>query len=74
MKSVVKFLRERGIRLIIYLDDLLFQCSCQNTLLNQMEFIRDLVQMLGLIINNKSQMEPVQEIMLLGLVVSTSAM
>ena len=75
IKPVVAFLRERGIRLIIYLDDLLFLGSCRNTLLNQMEFVRDLFQTLGLIINDKkSQMEPVQEIVFLGLTVSTLAM
>ena len=53
MKPVVAFLRERRIKLIIYLDDLLVLCNCQDTQIKQMEFIMDLFQMLGLIINNK---------------------
>ena len=52
-----------GIRPIIYLDDLLILCSCRDTLINQLELVRDLFQMLGLLINNKkSQLEPSQEI------------
>ena len=75
MKPVVAFLRERGIRLIIYLDDLLISCSCRDTLLSQLELIKDLFQTLGLHINNKkSQLEPSQEIVFLGLTISTIAM
>ena len=75
MKPVVAFLRERGIRLIIYLDDLLILCNCRDTLLSQLELIKDLFQTLGLLINNKkSQLEPSQEIVFLGLTISTIAM
>ena len=75
MKPVVAFLRERGIRLIIYLDDLLILCNCQDTLLSQLELIKDLFQTLGLLINNKkSQLEPSQEIVFLGLTISTITM
>ena len=75
MKPVVAFLRERGIRLIIYLDDLLILCNCRDTLLSQLELIKDLFQTLGLLINNKkSQLESLQEIVFLGLTISTIAM
>lgn len=75
MKPVVAFLRERGIRLIIYLDDLLILCNCRDMLLSQLELIKDLFQTLGLLINNKkSQLEPSQEIVFLGLTISTTAM
>ena len=64
-----------GIRLIIYLDDLLIFCNCQDTLLSQLELIKDLFQTLGLLINNKkSQLEPSQEIVFLGLTILTTAM
>ena len=44
-------------------------------MINQLEFIRDLFQMLGLLINNKkSQLEPSQEIVFLGLAISTISM
>ena len=75
MKPIVAFLRERGIRLIVYLDSLLFLGNYWKTLLNQMVFVRDLFQTLDLIINDKkSKMETVQEIVFLGLAVSTLAM
>jgi len=75
MKPVVAFLRERGIRLIIYLDDMIILCNCRETLTNQLEFIRDLFQELGLLINNKkSQLVPSQEIVFLGLEISTVTM
>ena len=75
MKPVVALLRERGIRLIVYLDDILIMCSCQDTLVNQLRFVRDLFQVLGLLINEKkSQLDPSQEIVFLGLAISTTTM
>ena len=75
MKPVVALLRERGIRLIVYLDDILILCSCRDTLINQLRFVRDLFQVLGLLINEKkSQLDPSQEIVLLGLAISTTTM
>ena len=72
MKPVVALLRERGIRLIVYLDDILILCSCRDTLINQLKFVRDLFQVLGLLINKmESQLEPSQEIVFLGLAIST---
>ena len=67
IKPVVAFLRERGIKLIIYLDDLLIISSCPEILSVQINLIRDLFQILGLIINEtKSQMTPTQEVVFLG--------
>ena len=75
MKLVVALLRERGIRLIVYLDNILILCSCLNTLINQLRFVRDLFQVLGLLINEKkSQLDPSQEIKFLGLAISTTTM
>ena len=66
MKPVVAFLKEREIKLI-YLDDLLIISSCPEILSAQINLIRDLFQILGLIINEtKSQMTPTQEIVFLG--------
>ena len=74
MKLVVALLRERGIKLIVYLD-ILILCSCRYTLINQLIFVRDLFQVLGLLINEKkSQLEPSQEIVFLGLAISTTTM
>ena len=69
MKSVVVFLRETGIRLIIYLDVLLIF----NNLLNQPEFIEDLFQMFGLIVNNKKN-QCRRKAMFLGLAISVTTM
>ena len=75
MKPVVGFLRERGVQLIIYLDDLLIFGDCWKTLVSQLVLIKDLFQALGLIINEKkSQLEPSQQIIYLGLAISTTAM
>ena len=72
MKPVVAFLRERGIRLIIYLHDLLILCSCQDILIKQLEFIKDIFSDVCLIINDKkSQLELSQELVFLGLAIST---
>ena len=46
--------------LFIYLDDLLILCSCWNTLLIQLQLIKNLFQMLGFLINRKkSQLEAI---------------
>ena len=43
MKPVVALLRERGIRLIIYLDDLLILCDCPKALKIQVALIKGFV-------------------------------
>ena len=75
MKPVVAFLRERGIRLINYLDDLLIISSSLQSLTTQINLIQELFQALGLVINeNKSHMVPTQEIVFLGFHLSLIAM
>ena len=75
MKPVVAFLRERGIKLIIYLDDLLIISSSPEILLAQINLSRDLFQSLGLVINEtKSQTTPTQEIVFLGFHLSSAKM
>ena len=75
MKPVVAFLRERRIRLIIYLDDLLIISSSPQSLTTQINLIQELFQALGLVINkNKSHMVPTQEIVFLGFHLSSIAM
>ena len=66
-KAVVAFLRERGMRLIIYLDNMLVISSSQEEAKEYVFLIRDLFGSLGLIINErKSQLEPSQEVVFLG--------
>ena len=75
MKPIVAFLRERGIRLIIYLDDLLIISSSPQSLTTQINLIQELFQALGLVIKeNKSHMVPTQEIVFLGFHLSLIAM
>lgn len=75
MKPVVAFLRERGVRLIIYLDDILILSDDQLKLNRQLSLIRELFQALGLVINEeKSQFQPTQEIVFLGFRISTKTM
>ena len=75
MKPVVAFLRKRGIKLIIYLDDLLIISSSPEILLAQFNLIHNLFQILGLVINEiKSQTTPTQEIVFLGFHLSSVEM
>ena len=75
MKPVVAFLRERGMRLIIYLDDMLVICNSQEELRENVLLMKDLFGVLGLTINEKkSQLEPSQEIAFLGYQLSTVTM
>ena len=53
MKPVVAFLRERGIRLIIYLDNMLVICNSQEELRENVLLIKDLFGVLGSTINGK---------------------
>ena len=75
MKRVVAFLREKGLRLIIYLDDILVMCECQEELTRHVNLMQDLFSVLGLTINSKkSQLPPVQELRFLGHQVSIAQM
>ena len=47
------FLGEKRMALITYLDDILAMCESQEELTRQMNLIRDLFSVLGLIINKK---------------------
>ena len=53
MKPVVAFVREKGMRLIIYLDNILVMCESQEELTKQVNLIQDLFAVLGLTINIK---------------------
>ena len=70
-----RFLREKGTRLIIYLDDILILCEKTVKLKGQLTLLKELFQALGLVINwEKSQFEPTQEILFLGFWISTKSM
>ena len=75
MKPVVGLFRRLGIRLIIYLDDMLVMNKCVSGLQEDLRFVRLTLENLGLVINvEKSQLLPVQKIEFLGYIVDSVSM
>lgn len=63
LREVVAFLRSRGIRLAIYLDDMLIMGSSYQEALSALHECRSLLEQLGFTLNlDKSVMEPAQRI------------
>ena len=72
LRVVVGFLRKHGIRLVIYLDDLLFMNDSRDGVLNDLEVAVDLLESLGFLINReKSIVDPSQIMEYIGLVVDS---
>ncbi|XP_040200959.1 uncharacterized protein LOC120932552 [Rana temporaria] len=72
LKPVVAALRSRGVRLIIYLDDLLILTHSKTMAYRHMNWTIDLLQTLGFIINReKSVLVPAQEMEFLGFSIDT---
>jgi hypothetical protein len=75
MKPVVALLRRAGIRLIIYLDDLLFMNQSKEGLQLDMATAQYLLENLGFVINlEKSCFTPTQTLEFLGFLVNTRDM
>ena len=75
LKPVIVLLRRAGIRLMIYLDDLLFMNQSKEGLGLDMATARYLLENLGFVINlEKSCFVPTQNMEFLGFVVNTQAM
>lgn len=71
-RPVAVYLWRRGIRLIIYLYDMLFISSSKDNLTRDFNFIKSLLKVLGFIVNiEKSVGKPTQKIEFLGLVVNS---
>ena len=67
------FLRRWGIRLVIYLDDILILSESKEGLLADIDTVIDLLQSLGFLINGeKSIIVPTQKIECLGLIVDST--
>ena len=67
------FLRRWGIRLVIYLDDILILSESKEGLLADINTVIDLLQSLGFLINGeKSIIVPTQKIECLGLIVDST--
>ncbi len=72
---MVATLRELGLQLVIYIDDILIMAESQNLLWDQVTGLAFLLENLGFVINYpKSQLEPTQEIKFLGFVVISQTM
>ena len=73
MKPIVALLRQRGIRLIIYLDDILIMGESRDLVLNHAASTLNLLESLGFLVNDKkSQLNPSQQIEFLGLLVDSN--
>ena len=72
MKPAVALLRQQGIRLIIYLDDILIMAESSDLVLHQAASALNVLESLGFIVNyEKSHLVPTQEIEFLGLLVNS---
>ena len=75
MKPVVSLLRRIGVRLLIYLDDLLILNQDKTQLLRDAHSLTFLLQQLGLVINwEKSILNPTQELEYLGMMIDSNSM
>ena len=75
LKPVLAVLRERGVRLIAYIDDILILAESRNLIQDQVMGMLYLLECLGFIVNRKkSILNPTQVIEFLGLSVDSIAM
>jgi hypothetical protein len=75
LRPVVAALRHQGIRMVIYLDDLLVMASSKNECSKHLMMAVKLLQSLGFVINKeKSLLIPTQQIEFLGYVLSSTSM
>ena len=74
-KPVVAWLRGQGIRLIIYLDDILIMASSVELVKQHKQITIRLLESLGFLINyDKSMLIPTQKIQFLGLLIDSTQM
>lgn len=73
MKVVVGFLRERGLRLVVYLDDLLLLNENEAALKADLKMAVSLLESLGFLINwEKSLCTPTQALEYLGVIIDSN--
>ncbi|XP_044156772.1 uncharacterized protein LOC122943252 [Bufo gargarizans] len=74
LRPVVAWLRSRGVRLVIYLDDILIMHQCQAALLRHLQWTSDLLSALGFLLNpEKSCLTPSRRMEFLGFTVDSVA-
>ena len=72
LKPVVGLLRHQGIRLVIFLDDMLVLAQSKEDLVAQMDQIAQMFRLLDFSINReKSQLRPTQQIQFLGFLIDS---
>lgn len=75
LKPVTALLRQRGLRLILYLDDMLLMAQSKVELRTFVKLVPQLLQLLGFKINwDKSVLSPTQRIQFLGFTVNSVEM
>lgn len=75
LRVVVAFLRRRGIRLVIYLDDILLIGTTREETSLAVQQVKDLLESLGFIISATNSIQiPTQSLEYLGLVIDTLSM
>ena len=75
LRPVVAFLRSLGFRVIIYLADIILLNQCKIVIVEQLDFIKRLLQILGFVINSeKSEESPAQLMEFLGMMVDSVLM
>ena len=71
----MELLRSIGIRLVIYMDDMLLMANSKHLILEQTYIALFLLENLGFVINNKkSVLTPCQQIEFLGMTVDSQSM
>ena len=74
-KPIVARLRLNGLRMVIFLDDILLASSSYQECLNQLALLRKLLKNLGFLVNDdKSELGPVARINYLGFVIDSVQM
>ena len=75
MRTVVAYLRAQGVRMVIYLDDMLFLSQKEEELLRWRSLVLDLLENLGFLVNYpKSSLTPSQKIEFLGFWLNTATL
>jgi len=75
LKPAVEMLRSQGVRLVIYMDDMLLMAESKQKLTEHVQLTLFLLENLGLIVNcKKSILGPSQEIEFLGMIVNSISM
>lgn len=73
LRQALKFVRQRQIRVVAYIDDLLILARSVEESIQATQFVVQLLESLGFLVNHsKSVLEPTQEVEFLGMVINTA--